>query len=141
MLAHILVNGPGYTPSNPRFLTGFDKIFLPLLQNSLRHARRVLAQTGFAIHQRAVTDVTARKMNQSKNVVSERPFGPVRLVIGDIRGASRPFWGVVVVCVGAWIGNTSTIHSVTDSATVTDSVTATATDSATDDVSQTPDFR
>ena len=24
-------------------------------------------------------------------VVSERPFGPVRLVIGDIRGASRPF--------------------------------------------------
>ena len=30
------------------------------------------------------------------NVVSERPFGPVRLVIGDIRGASRPFVGVVV---------------------------------------------
>ena len=29
-------------------------------------------------------------------VVSERPFGPVRLVIGDIRGASRPFRGVVV---------------------------------------------
>ena len=43
-------------------------------------------------------------------VVSERPFGPVRLVIGDIRGASRPFG-----CVGwwcgkrAWIGITSTI--------------------------------
>ena len=29
-------------------------------------------------------------------VVSERSFGPVRLVIGAIRGASRPFGGVVV---------------------------------------------
>ena len=83
-------------PSNPRFLTGFNNIFLPLLQNSLRHAKRVLAQTGFAIHQRAVTDVTARKMNRAKKVVSERPLGPVRLVIGDIRSASRPFGGVVV---------------------------------------------
>ena len=78
-------------PSNPRLLAGFNNIFLPLLQNSLRHAQRVLAQTGFAIHQRAVTDVTARKMNRSKKVVSERPLGPVRLVIGDIRGASRSF--------------------------------------------------
>ena len=87
---------PGRPLRTPRFLAGFNNSFLPLLQNSLRHAQRVLAQTGFAIHQRAVTDVTAHKMNRAKKVVSERPFGPVRLVIGDIRGASRPFgWGGV----------------------------------------------
>ena len=108
------------TPSNPRFLTGFNNIFLLLLQNSLRHAQRVLTQTGFAIHQRAVTDVTARKMNRSKKVVSERPFGPVRLVIGAIRGASRPF-GVWECGKRAWIGITSTIPTVTF--TATDSVT------------------
>ena len=114
-----------------------------MLQNSLRHAQRVLAQTGFAIHQRAVTDVTARKMNRAKKVVSERPFGPVRLVIGAIRGASRPFWGVVVVC-GGGLGSVTQARyphvtrsrtrprpRPTVSDTATDTVTVSVTDSVT----------
>ena len=95
MLAHICLvglEGP-FEPTIPRRLQQHFSAFAAELAAA---RKRVLAQTGFAIHQRAVTDVTARKMNRAKKVVSERPLGPVRLVIGDIRGASRPFRGVVV---------------------------------------------
>ena len=67
--------------------------------------------------------VTATATATATKVVSERPLGPVRLVIGDIRGASRPFGGVVVF--GRKIGSVSQARYPRTTATVTATATVT----------------